>query len=115
MNLKNTVLSLLDIFRLSKGQKIVKEEPAVPLVPLLQRLSLPAIPNGLCLADKAEFVMDVIHQNIAEKKLPDQKISKRVLGKISKHYGADLRGYGLFRTIPEKPSMLEFKLLHVGA
>ena len=104
MNLKNTVLSLLDIFRLNKGRKVV-EEPAKPLPPLIQRLGLPAMPSGLGFADKTTFVMGVIWE-----KFPSGKISKRVLHKVTRHYSIDLRGYGLFRAIPEKPGMLAFKL-----
>ncbi len=101
MKLKNTVLSLLDIFRLNKGQKIV-EKPAQPLVPLLQRLQpLPAMSDELYPEDKAQFVADVIEQNIAKKKLPT-RVSKRVVHKISRYYGLrNLRGYGLFRAISE--------------
>ena len=88
----------------------ILEKPVSPSAPLLQRLTLPVMVNDLCEADQAQFVLDVIHQNIAEGKLKNKEmISERALGKIVRYYGADLRGYGLFRRIPEKPSMLEFR------
>lgn len=91
---KNAVLSLLDMFNLSKGKKIVKE-PAAPIPPLIQRLNLPEMPrNNMNTGDKRAYVFMVITQ-----RFPKQ-ISKRVLGKIVRHYGVDLRGYRMFRTMP---------------
>ena len=105
MNLKNTALSLLDAFRLNKGRKIVKD-PVAPLAPLIQRLSLPPMPGFWTGASKARFVAGVIRQNIVEKKLPKQ-VAKRVVHKISRYYGLnDLKGFGLFRAVPEKRNML---------
>jgi len=102
MNLKNIALSLLDVFRLSKGRKIA-DEPAVPLAPLIQRLSLPPVPDWMCF-DKARFVVEVIQE-----KFPGGKISRRVLGKICRYYGVNLRGCGLFRAVPENSTMLALK------
>lgn len=88
---KNAVLSLLDMFSLSKGKKIVKE-PAAPIAPLIQRLGLPELPSDIRTDDdKANFVFSVIVRSFPK------KISKRVLGKIVRHYGVDLRGYRMFR------------------
>ncbi len=110
MNLRNTVLSLLDIFRLNKGRKIVEESSAVPLTPLLQRLTLPVMigADNLCLKEKAAFIADAIKQNICEKRLK-KEISKRVVHKISRYYGMEnLKSYGFFRAIQEKPSLLKY-------
>ena len=54
---KNAVLSLLDLFSLSKGKKIVKES-AAPIAPLIQRLGLPELPPDIKNDDerKASFV-----------------------------------------------------------
>lgn len=94
-NAKNAVLSLLDLFNLSKGKKIVKE-PAAPVAPLIQRLGLPELPLNIKNDDerKASFVF----REVILKHFPKQ-ISKRVLGKIVRHYGVDLRGYRMFRTM----------------
>ena len=106
MNLKNAVLSLIDIFRLNKGQKIV-EEPVEPLAPLIQRLGLPAMPSDFrSIADRREFVLGVIRE-----KYP-MKISRRVLGEIVRHYGVDLYGcrdhnQPIFRGIPNRSRMLK--------
>ena len=101
MNLKNTVLSLLDIFRLEKGQKIVKE-PAVPLAPLLQRLDLPPIPSDhRNIADRVSWVIGSVRERFP------QKISRRVLGKITRYYCVDLRGYGFFWAMPGRSNMLQ--------
>lgn len=130
MSFRNIVSSLLlNLFPKSNGHKpanvAVPIEPlltqsnsrkfsyvvlARPLSPLLQRLTLPMMPRDLSLGDTANFVLDVIRQNIAEGKLLNKKmISGRVLNAISRHYGADLSNYGLFRKIPENPSMLELR------
>lgn len=92
MNLKNAVLSLLDLFNLSKGKKIVKE-PAAPIAPIIERLGLPELPSWLEGSEKTEFVIKEIRERFP------RQISKRVLGKIVRHYGVDLRGYGYFRTM----------------
>ncbi|MBI3046130.1 MAG: hypothetical protein HYY86_01095 [Candidatus Harrisonbacteria bacterium] len=105
MNLKNAALSLLDIFRLNKSRKIT-EEPLVPLAPLIQRLGLPAMPSvkelyyhyGEMTAE--QWVMAEIRNRFPK------RISRRVLGKIARHYGVDLRGNGFFKAIPDRPKML---------
>lgn len=94
MNLKNAVTSLLDLFRESKGRRVI-DAPAVPVAPLIQRLGLSSLP--LNIKDdrrKAAYVFMEICD-----RFPKQ-ISKRVLGKIVRHYGVDLHGYGFFRTMP---------------
>lgn len=109
MRVRDLVPWLLREFPELKIEDVSPIVPAMPLAPLLQRLILPVMPNDLCLGDKATFVLDVIQQNIAEGKLPNKKmISQRVLGKISRYYGADLHDYDLFRKIPET-RMLKFK------
>lgn len=106
MIFKNTVLSLLDMFRLNKGQKIVEKSIVLP-TPLIQRLQLPPIPSDLrSISDRREFVIGVIRANYPG------KISRRVLKEITCYYGMDLRGYReyrgpIFRGIPERSKILK--------
>lgn len=86
--------SLLDLFRMSKGRKVA-DTPVVPVAPLIQRLSLPEIPmNVIGEKSKANYVFGEIRT-----RFPKQ-ISERVLGKIVRHYGVDLRNYRMFRRLP---------------
>ena len=76
------------------------EQPKPVLAPLIQRLNLPELPDGLSMYESALFVFREIRSRFPK------KVSRRVLGKISRHYGVDLRGYGLFRNIPGRSGML---------
>ena len=90
----NLIKTLLDMFRESKGRKVVNA-PVVPVAPLIARLNLPEMP--LNIKDdrrKAKYVFEEIRERFPN------KISQRVLGKIVRHYGVDLRGYGFFRRMP---------------
>lgn len=93
-SLKAGAMSLLDLFRASKGRKPADAQ-VVPVAPLIQRLNLPKMPLNIKDADrKAAYVFMVITEHFPK------KISNRVLKKIVRHYGVDLRGYGFFRRMP---------------
>ncbi|MBI4992330.1 MAG: hypothetical protein HZB99_03865 [Candidatus Harrisonbacteria bacterium] len=100
MNLKSISRSLLDLLRISKGKKVEEPVVIVPLPPLMVRLQLSPLPEQLTGHEQALFVRDEIAARFP------RKVSRRVLKKIAKYYGVDLRGHGFFKAIPDRPTML---------
>ena len=97
---KGIILSVLELFRLSKGKKIV-DIPAEPLPPLLKRLGLlpkAVMPDG---EGQDAFVLEQVRAAAGGKFR--KKISRRVLRAITTHYGVKPRG---FRSMPGRPNML---------
>lgn len=97
-------IGILERFYLSKGRisKIVEnKQGSIP--PLIQRLDLQPIPNWLTDLQVSYFVLNQIRRQFPK------KVSRRVVRKISRHYGVDLYGRGFFKAIPDKPNMLWVK------
>lgn len=77
--------SLLDLWQIFKGRKPKSDVPVI-LPPLLTRLNLPPMPSAWKLVSlnitKEQFVANVIRE-----KFPKGIVSRRVVRKISRHYG----------------------------
>ncbi len=101
--------SLLDLWQIAKGRKLKSDSPVV-LAPLIQRLNLPVMPAGWTLMKlgmtKEEFVAGVI-----EEKSQNGIISRRVVSKITKHYGVKLPG-GCLMSAAKDPRFFEKRNRH---
>ena len=74
-------------------------EQIKPIAPLIQRLSLPEMPNALSDSlfanrqeQRAKFVRDVIARNY-----PNGVVSRRMVAAITSHYGLNLHGRDFFQ------------------
>lgn len=104
INLKQLGINLLEAFALSKGKKAEEALPQ-PLAPLIQRLKLPVMPPARELYYGGMTAEAWVLAEI-QNRFP-KRISRRVLRKITRHYGVDLRGHGFFRAIPGRSNMLQ--------
>ncbi len=94
-----SVVGLVDSALLTEAE--LMPIPQEPMPPLLERLGLHEMPNGLNGREQAEFVLNAI-RTAADGKFA-KKISRRVLGKVVVYYGVKPIG---FRRVPNRPNML---------